>query len=47
VRLWSCSCSMYYAIGILIVLMAFYTISTYNKTKHAAVNVDEAFGGIT
>jgi|SRR5699024_1874298 len=39
---------MYYAIaiGILIVLIAFYMISTYNKMKHSAVNVDEAFGGI-
>lgn len=39
---------MYYAIaiGILIVLIASYTITTYNKMKHSEVNVDEAFGGI-
>lgn len=39
---------MYYAIaiGILIILIVLYTISTFNKIKHAAVNVDEAFGGI-
>lgn len=39
---------MYYiiAIGILVVLIALYTISTYNKIKHSAVNVDEAFGGV-
>lgn len=31
VRSWSCSMYDAIAIGILIVLMAFYTISTYNK----------------
>lgn len=39
---------MYYLVGIglIVVLLAAYTISTYNKMKSSAVNVDEAFGGI-